>query len=91
MGEKFKVLMVGVCLLITWGCFDSNRVDFSGRFYVVMGPNPRGIMDVTQSGDRITFTLEGAGFSVAGTGTVTEDTMTLSAAFDPFGLNMLNI
>jgi len=85
MGGKTKVFFVGLCLLIIWGCKNSNRVDFSGRFYVIMGPNPRGIMEVTQSDNGIIFTLVGAGFSVEGTGTVTENTMTLSASFAQLG------
>lgn len=85
MREKSKVLLVGLCLLVIRGCSDSNPVDFSGRFYVTMGPNPRGIMDVTQSDSTIIFTLDGAGISVEGTGTVTENTMTLSASFAQFG------
>ncbi|MCK4943417.1 MAG: hypothetical protein KAS65_07565, partial [Candidatus Aminicenantes bacterium] len=85
MREKSKVFLAGLCFLIIWGCSDSNPADFSGRFYVVMGPNPRGIMDVTQSDSNITFTLDGAGFYVEGTGTVSENTMTLSASFAQFG------
>lgn len=85
MREKAKILLMVLCLLVIRGCTDSTLVDFSGRFYVVMGPNPRGIMDVTQSDTVITFTLEGAGFSAEGTGTVSENTLTLSASFAQFG------
>ncbi|MCK4814712.1 hypothetical protein KA005_02990 [bacterium] len=85
MREKVKIFLVGLCLLVIWGCNNSNQVDFSGRFYVIMGPNPRGIMDVTQSDNGIIFTLVGAGFSAEGTGTVTENIMTLSASFSQLG------
>jgi hypothetical protein len=83
--RKILVFFTGLLLLATWGCNSSGPVDFSGRFYVVMGPNPRGIMDVTQSESNIAFTLDGAGFSVEGTGTVSENTLTLSASFAQFG------
>jgi len=83
--KKILVFLGVLLLLVSWGCNNAGPVDFSGRFYVIMGPNPRGIMDVTQSGNSITFTLDGAGFSVEGTGTVSDSTLTLSASFAQFG------
>lgn len=79
------IAVIALCFIILCTCSDSDLVDFTGRFYVTMGPNPRGIMDITQSGNSITFTLEGAGFQVEGTGTVTENTLTFSALIDQLG------
>jgi hypothetical protein len=86
MEAVIKNYITAFCLAVLCACGDSNKADFDGRFYVTMGPNPRGIMDIIQSENSITFTLEGAGFHVEGTGTVTENTLTLSALIEQLGL-----
>ena len=83
--KKTLGFLAVLLLFVSWGCNSAGSVDFSGRFYVAMGPNPRGILDITQSDTVITFTLDGAGFSVEGSGTVSDSTLTLSASFAQFG------
>lgn len=67
------------------GC-SSGLIDFSGRFYVTVGPNPRAVLDVEQSGSDVSFTMSGSGFFIQGSGLVYEKSMTLAATFAEFGL-----
>ncbi len=76
---------IAFCLSVLCACADSDQVDFAGQFYVTIGPNPRVIMDISQTDGGIVFTLEGAGFQVDGTGTVTGNTLTFSASIEQLG------
>lgn len=53
--------------------------DYSGTYYTTIGHSPRWTMVINQSGNDVTFTMEGEGKMVVGTGTVSGNTMTLTA------------
>jgi len=53
--------------------------DYSGMYYTTIGHSPRWTMVINQSGNDVTFTIEGEGKTVEGTGTVSGNTMTLTA------------
>jgi hypothetical protein len=60
--------------------------DYSGSYYLVLGSNePRFKINIDQSDDDVTFTLEGLDGVVAGTGTVNGNTMSLAAVITGLG------
>lgn len=71
--------------LLAWSGCAAGPVDFSGRFFVTVGPNPRAVLEVNQSGNDISFTMSGPDFDIQGTGEVTENSMTMTAVFAGFG------
>jgi len=85
MKKPVTIVLGGLLMLVASGCDPGNKVDFSGRFYVTLGPNPRGTMDFTRTAGGYDFVLTGAGYHVQGTATGTGDTLTLKADLPPLG------
>jgi hypothetical protein len=56
----------------------ANVANYSGTYYVNLGPQPRWKMDINHSGNHVTFAMHGT-FEVEGDGTATNDTMALTA------------
>jgi len=74
-------ILLAVSLTISDGDgYDVGSVsDYSGTYYTTIGHSPRWTMVIKQSGNDVTYTMEGEGKTVAGTGTVSGNTMTLTA------------
>ena len=74
-------ILLAVSLTISDGDgYDVGSVsDYSGTYYTTIGHSPRWTMVIKQSGNDVTYTMEGEGKTVAGTGTVSGNTMTLKA------------
>ncbi len=88
-----KVILVVLPLFYLIGCGgggggESGVTDYSGTYYVDIASRPRSLMQINQSGDKVTFTLD-TSLSITGEGSVNGDTMTLSGDADTGGtLNM---
>jgi hypothetical protein len=52
--------------------------DYSGTYFVTLGPQPRWMMSIDQSGQNVSFTLDGQ-FQAAGEGTAGDNTISLTA------------
>jgi hypothetical protein len=84
-----RVWTVGVSLVIIVGAHltgfahgvetDRSTKDFSGLYYVTIGPEPLYTMVIGHSGASASFTISGSDLSFAGTGTVDGQTMLISA------------
>jgi hypothetical protein len=57
---------------------EASLPDYSGTYYVYLGPQPRWMMDINHSGNKVTFTMDGT-FEVNGEGTASNNTMALTA------------
>ncbi len=76
------VLLLGVVFAFGLACNgsdDGGSGSFSGTYYVAIATDPTYMIVIDEVDGVVTFTLEGPDLATAGTGTVTDNTMTLAA------------
>ena len=77
--QAVLAVMLAVSLTNCGGGHDQAvTADYSGTYFVTLGPQPRWTMNIVQSGQKVSFTLNGQ-FQAAGEGTASNNNMSLTA------------
>ncbi len=77
-----SLLLVGVVFAFSLACNgsdDGGSGGFSGTYYVAIATDPTYMIVIDEADGAVTFTMSGPDLATAGTGTVTDSTMALSA------------
>ncbi|MCK4835462.1 MAG: hypothetical protein KAT17_02440 [Candidatus Aminicenantes bacterium] len=85
-GFIVQVILISVTII---GCNDISN--YSGHYYVTVGPNPAYIMDIDHSEHAVSFRLLNKEIDVSGTGTVDDNRMELSGEISGIGLILLHM
>jgi hypothetical protein len=85
MANWLRVIGSLFILFVGTPCVTATQ-DVSGTYFVAIGHSPRFTMELSQSGNDVTFSLDGAGILITGWGTISGRRMTLAADLGEMGL-----
>jgi hypothetical protein len=84
--KKYLIIPFILFLVLSDVCIEKNP-NYSGHYYVTLGPNPVYTMDIDHAVDDTyaTFVLKGWGIDISGTGSIEDNSMELIADIPNFG------
>jgi hypothetical protein len=89
---KILCLIAFLALFVASGCDggdggggSSSTTDYSGTYYIIIAGQAGWTLSINQSGENLTFTMQGSGMTIDGSGSVSGNTATMTATITGMG------